>query len=73
VLVLTLFGRPDCHLCDEMIAELAPLVAGKARVEVVDISEDDDLIARYELRIPVLRCRDEEISHYRLERYSESP
>ena len=68
MILLTVYGRPDCHLCDEMVAELTPLIAGNGRIEIVDISEDDRLIEQYELRIPVLQCGDEEISHYRLDR-----
>lgn len=68
MIVLTLYSRPECHLCEEMLAELRPLIAGRARVEIVDISEDEDLTARYALEIPVLAHGDEELSRYRLNR-----
>lgn len=65
---LTILSRADCHLCEEMIAELTPLLPGRARLSVVDIGKDADLARRYGLRIPVLKAGDEELSQYRLDR-----
>jgi hypothetical protein len=67
MIVLTVLSRPGCHLCDELVAELDALVAGRARIDVVDISEDEELLRRYCLEIPVLKCGDEELSRYRLD------
>ena len=68
MIVLTLLGRPECHLCEEMLAELIPLAAGRARIDVVDITEDENLHARYLFEIPVLKYGDEELSRHRLDR-----
>ena len=65
---LTVYSRPGCHLCDEMLAELEPLVTGRARVEVVDISQDAVLSKRFGVLIPVLMHGSEELSRYRLDR-----
>ena len=65
---LTLLSRPGCHLCEEMLDELTPLLAGRARVDIVDISTDSALAARYGLAIPVLKHGDEELCRYRLDR-----
>jgi glutaredoxin-like protein DUF836 len=52
---LTLYTKPDCHLCDEVRAELARLADRYPhQVHSVDISRDPGLMARYGLRIPVL-------------------
>ena len=53
---LVLYGRPDCHLCDEARAVVAPLAAQAGDVELVevDISSDERLLARFLERIPVL-------------------
>jgi len=67
MMVLTLYSRPECHLCEQMVAELEPLVAGKGRIDVVDISEDPRLSRRFGLKIPVLMHEDEELSRYRLD------
>lgn len=64
---LRLYSRPECHLCEVMLAELEPLLGGRASVEVVDISQDAALERKYALRIPVLAAGDEELCNYRLD------
>jgi glutaredoxin len=51
-----LYARPDCHLCDEVRAQLEVLRAeGVAfQLEEVNIDSDDKLLARYLERIPVI-------------------
>jgi Glutaredoxin-like domain (DUF836) len=53
--VLTLYGKPGCHLCEEAIAVLGE-VQDSARFELrhVDITSDPVLFRRYGERIPVL-------------------
>ena len=68
MIVLTLYSRPDCHLCEELMAEALPLIAGRARFDIVDISEDPGLSKKYGLLIPVLAHENEELSRYRLDR-----
>ena len=55
---LTLYGRKDCCLCDEM-AEVAAVVAAERGLAVVKVDVDDDpaLAAAYGHEIPVL-CLD---------------
>lgn len=65
---LTLYSRPDCHLCELMLRELEPLLQGRAEVHCIDISRDIELKRRYGLRIPVLAAGDREISDYPLDR-----
>ena len=52
---LTLYTKPDCSLCDEALSALERV---RERVpfalEVVDISADPALSARYGERIPVV-------------------
>ncbi|PKM04812.1 MAG: glutaredoxin [Gammaproteobacteria bacterium HGW-Gammaproteobacteria-6] len=55
---LTLYGTLACHLCDNALAALEPLIADGLRVEQVDISDDDVLMSLYQLRIPVLKRSD---------------
>lgn len=49
---LELYGTACCHLCDE--AESVLLSVGVAAF-CFDISEDDVLLEKYGMRIPVLR------------------
>ena len=48
---VVLYGRPDCHLCDEARAVLA---AAAVPFLEVDIETDDGLFKRYLERIPVI-------------------
>lgn len=64
---LTLYSRPECHLCEVMLEELTPMLEGRATVEVVDISQDRALERRYALRIPVLAAGEQELSQYHLD------
>ena len=54
---IVLYGRPDCHLCDD-----ARAVLERAGVEFEerDIEADDDLFRRYLERIPVVTIDGEE-------------
>jgi hypothetical protein len=62
--------RPGCALCDALMSDLA-LVLGpvaSAEVEVVDISDDDDLERLYGARVPVLTADGELVCAYYLDR-----
>jgi glutaredoxin len=60
--VVTLYGRPGCHLCDEARAVLVPLAAELGfALDEVDIEGDDDLHRRYLERIPVVALDGEEL------------
>ena len=53
---LVLYGRPECHLCDEAREILEALIQKAGDLELVElnIEEDDDLHGRFLERIPVI-------------------
>jgi hypothetical protein len=51
---LRLYSRPGCHLCEQLLEGLMPLVRGRAEIEVVNIDDDVELGREYGTRIPVL-------------------
>ncbi|MEP7062629.1 MAG: glutaredoxin family protein [Betaproteobacteria bacterium] len=69
---LTLLSRAYCHLCDDMRAALAPLLARRG-IDLVEIDVDTDpaLDARFGERVPVLLAGDvdtgQELCHYVLD------
>ena len=66
--VLVVYGREHCHLCQDMVTKLHELQAKSPfRLEVVDVDSDAMLAARYGERIPVLVANGEEICHYHLD------
>ena len=61
--VVTLYARPDCHLCDEARAMIEELAAGsRLRIEEVDIDSNEDLLRAYLERIPVIAVDGEIVS-----------
>jgi hypothetical protein len=65
---LLLYSRPECHLCERLMADLLPLLAGRATVQVVDVDDSVATERKYGLRIPVLVDGDVELSCYPLDR-----
>lgn len=62
---LVLYGRAWCHLCDDMLAALEPVLAEfGATVDVLDIDADPVLEARFNELVPVLMCDGIELCHY---------
>jgi glutaredoxin len=62
VKTVTLYGRPDCHLCDEARAVLRRIQAAQPFVlREVDIETDDALFRRYLERIPVIALDGDEL------------
>ncbi|SFT54422.1 glutaredoxin family protein [Halomonas saccharevitans] len=51
---LRLYTTLGCHLCEQLEALLATLCDAPHRLERVEISDDDALVERYGVRIPVL-------------------
>nr|PZN21854.1 MAG: hypothetical protein DIU80_18580 [Chloroflexota bacterium] len=66
----TVLSRPDCSLCEQLLAELAEELdpAEAARVRVLDVDQDPALARKYGQRIPVLLADDEFVCNYRLDR-----
>lgn len=55
---LTLYGTQACHLCEQASSLLALLAGNGVHVREQDITDSEALLARYQLRIPVLRRED---------------
>ena len=58
-MVLILYHTAGCHLCEEAHGLVLDVLAwqgvGEDALRLVDIAEDEGLLARYGLTIPVLR------------------
>lgn len=65
----TVYSRAGCTLCEQLLAEFAALLdpTAAARVQVVDITGDSELEARYGRRIPVLLADGDFVCAYRLD------
>jgi hypothetical protein len=63
-----IYSRPGCHLCEQLIEEIAPLLRGRARLEVLDIDSRADWQAAYGTRVPVVEIDGRFICEQRLDR-----
>ncbi|MEM6512634.1 MAG: glutaredoxin family protein [Pseudomonadota bacterium] len=65
---LVVYSRQGCHLCDELLEALLPLVHGQLDVDVRDIDTRDDWREAYNVRIPVVEYAGETVCEYHLDR-----
>jgi glutaredoxin len=65
---VTLYARPGCHLCDEARNAIVALRSEVPPFELteVNIEHDDNLLARYLERIPVVAIDGETVSELEL-------
>ncbi len=64
---LTLYSRADCHLCHDMEAQLAGLLAEYPfEVTVVDVDKEPAALERYDELVPVLMHGERELARYRV-------
>jgi thioredoxin-like negative regulator of GroEL len=62
---LVVFGRPGCHLCEEVVDLLEPLCKARgARLKVADVDLRPEWRERFGLRIPVICAGERELSGY---------
>ncbi len=65
-----LYGRPDCHLCDEAREEIRRLAQEHGwdlNLREIDIERDDELFKRYLEKIPVVVVEGDEVSELLLD------
>jgi glutaredoxin len=62
---VTVYSRPDCHLCAEAMAKLRGLQQELGfALEELDISRDEALLRAYFERIPVIALNEEVLFDY---------
>ena len=75
-MLLILYSKPGCHLCEGLQEKLEQLIAdpgclSRFELEVRDITTQEDWLKAYEYEIPVLcRRREEQCGEERLPRIS---
>lgn len=63
------YSREGCHLCEELLVDLAQLLGpvAAAQVAVIDVADDLELERKYGQRVPVLLADGEFVCAYRLD------
>ena len=69
--VVTLYAREGCHLCDEAREAILalPRELGEVELREIDIESDDELLAAYLERIPVVELDGEVVSELELDQH----
>ena len=70
IVTLVVYGREDCHLCQEMIRALHQYQEQVSfHLEIIDIDSNPELVALYNEKVPVLMAEADnfEICHYHLD------
>ena len=63
--VLTVYGKPGCHLCDDARDAVRDVLAGRdVALREIDVTLDPILERRYGERIPVVALDGEELFDY---------
>ena len=63
-----IYSRPGCHLCEQLIEEIEPLLRGRAMLEVRNIDSRADWQEKYDTRVPVVEVDGCFICEHRLDR-----
>jgi glutaredoxin len=62
---VTLYTKPDCHLC-EAVEQVIASDAKPFELEVRNILDDADDFVKYQYEVPVVLVNEREVSRYRL-------
>jgi thioredoxin reductase (NADPH) len=62
------YSRRGCHLCEQLIDELEPLLRGHARLLVRDVDADHAWAEAYGWDIPVVVVEGTEVCRHQLDR-----
>lgn len=65
---IRIYSRPGCHLCEQLIEEITPLLRGRAVLTVHNIDSRQEWRDRYDTRVPVVELDGRFICQYRLDR-----
>ncbi len=63
-----IYSRPGCHLCEQLIEDIAPLLRGEATLEVLNIDTRADWRQTYGTRVPVVEIDGHFICEHKLDR-----
>ncbi|GAE27877.1 glutaredoxin family protein [Halalkalibacter wakoensis JCM 9140] len=62
MLEVKMISKLDCPLCDKALAKIQPLAEEfNFEINVIDIYQDDELLEKYQIMIPVILINNEEV------------
>jgi len=66
--ILHYYTRRGCHLCEQMLEELLPLLRGRVELEIRDVDTNQDWLRLYDSRVPVVEYDGRVITAYPMDR-----
>lgn len=67
-ILITLYSRPQCHLCDDARLMIERICSGKDLAwQEINIETDPQLQERYGEFIPVVMVNDDQVGYWRIE------
>jgi len=64
---LQVYSRPGCHLCEQLLDALQPIIRGRAELTVLNIESNPEWIEKYSIRIPVVEMDGRFLCQYHLD------
>jgi predicted secreted protein len=64
---ISVYSRHGCHLCDELVEALLPLVRNLATVDVCDVDSRSDWREKFGGRVPVVEVDGRFVCQYKLD------
>lgn len=64
--MLTLIGKPDCHLCHEMADVVRRVIGDGVGLDEADVRANPEWLRQYRYEIPVLLWNGTEIARHRV-------
>lgn len=65
--LLQVYSRPGCHLCEQLVERLQPMIRGRAEIEVLNIDAKATWSEKYATRIPVVEMDGHFVCQYHLD------
>lgn len=65
--LLQVYSRPGCHLCEQLVERLQPMIRGRAEIEVLNIDSQATWSEKYATRIPVVEMDGRFVCQYHLD------
>ncbi len=65
---IRVYSRQGCHLCEQLVEEMLPLIRNRLDLEIVDIDTRPEWISEFGTRIPVVEYAGRVICEYSLEK-----
>ena len=65
---IRLYSRPGCHLCEQLVEDMLPLIRGRLDLEVVDIDTRPQWASEFGTRIPVVEYEGRFVCQYTLDK-----